>query len=205
LRERRDEIPSLAEFFLRKYAPNDGVEIPLRLRQAFLEHDWPGNVRELENVVRKFLVFRSVDVITNELRRKSKNARTVTIAAPYRTETAEQRMSAAAGIAPRAPLASAAPVQQAWTDEPVEAEPVPAMPHNGRASVSAPSLAEVDQARRKAEIDTILAALNSTLWNRKQAARLLRIDYKALLYKMKKLGIGEKSPAEASLEAGSSD
>jgi DNA-binding NtrC family response regulator len=31
------------------------------------------------------------------------------------------------------------------------------------------------------------------LWNRKQAAKLLNIDYKALLYKMRKLGIGERS------------
>ena len=35
----------------------------------------------------------------------------------------------------------------------------------------------------------ILAALNTTHWNRKRAATVLRIDYKALLYKMKKLGI----------------
>jgi DNA-binding NtrC family response regulator len=31
--------------------------------------------------------------------------------------------------------------------------------------------------------------LNSTRWNRKQAAALLKIDYKALLYKMKKLNL----------------
>ena len=39
----------------------------------------------------------------------------------------------------------------------------------------------------------ILAALNSTGWNRKQAAALLKIDYKALLYKMKKLSVEEKA------------
>jgi DNA-binding NtrC family response regulator len=53
-------------------------------------------------------------------------------------------------------------------------------------------LAKVDRARREAETQAIVAALNATLWNRKQAALLLNIDYKALLYKMKKLGIGEK-------------
>ena len=45
------------------------------------------------------------------------------------------------------------------------------------------------KAKEQAEIDAILAALNSTRWNRKQAARLLKIDYKALLYKMKRLGV----------------
>jgi len=36
--------------------------------------------------------------------------------------------------------------------------------------------------------------LNATRWNRKEAAALLKIDYKALLYKMKKLGV-EVKPA----------
>jgi len=61
-----------------------------------------------------------------------------------------------------------------------------------RAEVS-PILEQVTQARKQAETDAILAALNSTRWNRKQAAALLKIDYKALLYKMKKLGV-EDSP-----------
>jgi DNA-binding NtrC family response regulator len=43
-----------------------------------------------------------------------------------------------------------------------------------------------------AETEAILAALTSTRWNRKQAAALLKIDYKALLYKMKKLGVEDK-------------
>lgn len=52
-----------------------------------------------------------------------------------------------------------------------------------------PILARVNRAKEQAETDAILAALSSTRWNRKQAAELLNIDYKALLYKMKKLSI----------------
>jgi two-component system, NtrC family, response regulator AtoC len=55
-----------------------------------------------------------------------------------------------------------------------------------------PILEQVTRAKQQAETDAILAALNSTRWNRKQAAVLLKIDYKALLYKMKKLGLEEK-------------
>jgi hypothetical protein len=40
----------------------------------------------------------------------------------------------------------------------------------------------VGKAKRPAEAETIIAALNSTHWNRKQPAALLKIDYKALLY-----------------------
>jgi two-component system, NtrC family, response regulator AtoC len=56
-------------------------------------------------------------------------------------------------------------------------------------SGSAPILEQVTKAKQQAETEAILAALNSTRWNRKQAASLLKIDYKALLYKMKKLGV----------------
>jgi two-component system, NtrC family, response regulator AtoC len=56
-----------------------------------------------------------------------------------------------------------------------------------------PSLQQVRKAKLQAETTTILAALKSTSWNRRQAAALLEIDYKALLYKMKKLGIDEQS------------
>lgn len=56
-------------------------------------------------------------------------------------------------------------------------------------SDGAPVLEQVVKAKLRAETDVILAALNSTRWNRKRAAAMLKIDYKALLYKMKKLGI----------------
>jgi two-component system response regulator AtoC len=51
-------------------------------------------------------------------------------------------------------------------------------------------LHDVSDATRTAETEAILAALNEARWNRKKAAISLGIDYKALLYKMKKLGIG---------------
>jgi two-component system response regulator AtoC len=68
--------------------------------------------------------------------------------------------------------------------------PAPAVP-------SPPILEQVTRAKHLAESEAILAALHSTHWNRKKAATLLKIDYKALLYKMKKLGIQGDSAAEA--------
>jgi two-component system response regulator AtoC len=60
-----------------------------------------------------------------------------------------------------------------------------------------PILEHVTKVKRQAETDAILAALDSTRWNRKHAAAILKIDYKSLLYKMKKLGIDD-SPAPLS-------
>jgi len=55
-----------------------------------------------------------------------------------------------------------------------------------------PILEQVSQAKQHAERTAILAALESSRWNRKRAAAALKIDYKALLYKMKKLGIEDQ-------------
>ncbi len=53
-------------------------------------------------------------------------------------------------------------------------------------------LAEVTDAQKRAEAEAILGALDSTRWNRKQAAALLEVDYKVFLYKMKKFNIPGK-------------
>jgi DNA-binding NtrC family response regulator len=74
----------------------------------------------------------------------------------------------------------------------------PAEPADRQSNASKISvLGRVDQARRQAEAEAILAALNARQWNRKQAAALLNVDYKALLYKMKKLGIGDRASSSA--------
>jgi two-component system response regulator AtoC len=60
-----------------------------------------------------------------------------------------------------------------------------------------PVLEQVTKDKREAETNAILAALDSTRWNRKQAAAILKTEYKSLLYKMKKLGIDD-GPASIS-------
>jgi DNA-binding NtrC family response regulator len=70
---------------------------------------------------------------------------------------------------------------------------VAALPAGRPTSTAAPILEQVTKAKEQAEIDAILAALHATRWNRKKAASLLKIDYKALLYKMKKLSIEGKA------------
>ena len=59
--------------------------------------------------------------------------------------------------------------------------------HEGDTEI--PILQKLERVNQKAEAETILAALHSARWNRKRAASMLNIDYKALLYKMKKLGL----------------
>ena len=56
LRERKTDIPLLAEHFLKKYADENGKEIKGFSREAMdnlMKYDFPGNVRELENIVER--------------------------------------------------------------------------------------------------------------------------------------------------------
>ncbi len=69
LRERPEDIPLLAEYFLRRYARKHGKEVKAfspEVLKAFAEYSWPGNVRELENTVERLVVFARREIITPE-------------------------------------------------------------------------------------------------------------------------------------------
>jgi len=66
LRERREDIPLLAEHFLRRAAAASGKAIrgfTPEAMAALLRHPWPGNVRELENVVERAVTLAVADQI----------------------------------------------------------------------------------------------------------------------------------------------
>jgi transcriptional regulator with PAS, ATPase and Fis domain len=69
LRLRKEDIPPLAEYFLRRYGEENGKALrgltPEAL-QVLQEHDWPGNVRELENDIERAVVLTQADWITAE-------------------------------------------------------------------------------------------------------------------------------------------
>ena len=71
LRERVEDIPVLAEYFLNKHSTAMKKQAPLlnnRAVQALMAYHWPGNIRELENLVRKIVVLGDVQIALNELR-----------------------------------------------------------------------------------------------------------------------------------------
>ena len=59
LRERREDVPALARFFLERHSEEhrrDAPELTPEVIQILLDHDWPGNVRELENYMERAVV-----------------------------------------------------------------------------------------------------------------------------------------------------
>ncbi len=70
LRERREDIPALTEFFLNLYSRENGRPAapftPYSMR-LLREHSWPGNIRELENLVNRYTILGSEDAVTEAL------------------------------------------------------------------------------------------------------------------------------------------
>ncbi|MEM7264083.1 MAG: helix-turn-helix domain-containing protein, partial [Planctomycetota bacterium] len=69
LRERREDIPLLSEFFMEKACKKSGRERPRIDNQTLYQlynYDWPGNVRELENEVERLCALAG-DAVTSEL------------------------------------------------------------------------------------------------------------------------------------------
>ena len=180
LRERRDEIIPLAEFFLLRYTARYGrpaVRPSARLRDAFLTHSWPGNVRELENVIKRFVILQDESLVLAELERQ----RPIDVAPPMATPAP----------APLAPVATAPPVVVASPPPVVSAPPSAPVPDFHDEASGGPARLP-DLARRaalSAERDAIQQALDHFRWNRRKAAQQLGVSYKTLLNKMKECGI----------------
>jgi len=69
LRERREDIPLLANFFTARYSEKVKrrvVGISPKARACLMRYDWPGNVRELENAVERAVVLGSTEMILPE-------------------------------------------------------------------------------------------------------------------------------------------
>jgi two-component system response regulator AtoC len=140
LRERKEDIPALMQYFLRKNSLLLGRPQPSlspRALQILQEYSWPGNIRELENIVKRIVALDGDSVVSD--------LGSLVTATHHSNENAE-------GLSLK---------QAART------------------------------ASRQAEKELILKVLARTHWNRKRAAQQLQISYKALLYKLRQMGLDE--------------
>ncbi|MFN3395954.1 MAG: sigma-54-dependent transcriptional regulator [Thermodesulfovibrionales bacterium] len=69
LRDRKEDIPELANFFLKKYTHKLSKEVKAIDSEAMsilINYDWPGNVRELENVIERAVILSETELIMSE-------------------------------------------------------------------------------------------------------------------------------------------
>ena len=169
LRERREEIPVLCDYFLKKYSVHYNKpyqDLSADTMRLLREYDWPGNIRELENVIKRTVVLGTEINMRNELM--------------HGLAMAAHRAPSAETPAPVPPHAARAAQGAAAVAEAQPTEPPPANC----------SLKDVSRsAARGAERDLIARMLQRTRWNRKETADILGISYKALLYKIKENGL----------------
>jgi len=79
LRERREEIPVLTDYFLRKYSEEYNRQmttLSAQTRALFQSYQWPGNIRELENFVKRIVVLESEEFFALELQQQPQDRST---------------------------------------------------------------------------------------------------------------------------------
>lgn len=151
LRERPEDIPLLADFFLRQFNQSLGKQIegiqPEAMR-LLINHEWKGNVRELENAVERAVALASNKTLTVEDFSEGMLKQTQTI-------------------------------------------PIPAtIPEEGL---------HLENLIGKIEKELLLKALQETHWVKKEAAKLLHINFRSFRYRLDKYGI-KKNKNGASAE-----
>jgi two-component system response regulator AtoC len=169
LRERREEIPILAEHFLQKYSRQYNraeARLSRELLERFQAYTWPGNVRELENLIKRIVVLESEEFVAHEM--PGHDAGQAPVSGARRNGAGVPRGAAPAKDA--GPGSNGAGRRAGW--------------------VAGMGLKEVaKRAARDAERGVIKEVLEEVRWNRVEAARRLKISYKALLYKIQECGL----------------
>ncbi len=143
LRDRKQDIPQLCEYFLQKMSRQFRRSMPL-LSPATLEllkrWDWPGNLRELENWIARTVILGSDEALVVELKRRLQ-------------------------------------------------------PSDGRADRDLRPNSLKDGTNPAASVATgalILKALQANRWNRRKTADELKMSYRALLFRLRSVGMPQK-------------
>ena len=162
LRERADDIPILAEELLSRVADDYQIPMPELSSEAISEltrYHFPGNVRELANVLE-----RAVALCENAIIMPDDLQLTLTV-----------------------------PTEEQFTKPVFDSKHKSSEPEGPINKASGPALPEdeesLDSYLENIEKSVIVDALEATRWNKTAAARKLGITFRALRYKLKKLGL----------------
>jgi len=191
LKERRDDIPGLVHYFIKKYNERENASVKSvtpEVMKRLSDHSWPGNVRELENVIEEACVMADGDVIEAV---KLPDSPATQSAGSGRTEAAgggdagsllERRAPAPFGSANR--IVRGTITSGDGMD--CETPRAPVMKPGPGAAADFMDI-ELPCTLEDAEIRIIRKTLELTAGNRTRAAKLLGISLRSLQMKLKKI------------------
>jgi two-component system response regulator AtoC len=155
LKERREDIPVLAEYFREQLESRFGkssAPLGAELLELLRAGDWPGNIRELENRMARYVVLGR---------------------------------------------------EEAATDIPLRRRPVFA-PLSPELDATVPLKRRAKEAIREMEKRVIFDVLQANRWNRRKAAQVLKISYRALIYKIREADLTQRNGNTVSESGGKS-
>ncbi len=172
LRDRVEDIPELAQHFIRVYAARAGRE-PLHMDDDALAllkaHPWPGNIRELENVIERAVVIAEGQVLT----------------------AAELPIEVSGGTAIGIPNIHYADGHSFLSDDDLT-EPASILISSDATRLVPPSTSLATHARAETdrrEREQLVRALSSAGGNKSEAARALGVARSTLVSRLKRLGL----------------
>jgi len=162
LRERKEDIDLLVDYFMEKYCIELGKKpVPMGrdIRAHFQRYPWPGNIRELENIIRGIIALQKTDAVYSEL-----------------------KLAQGAGVPEGEELRSRITIlSQVWDDRKIK-QHIKGKKDVPLKEITKEYVAEVEK-------EAIARALDHTRWNRKKAAELLQVSYKTLLNRIDEFGL----------------
>lgn len=173
LRKRPEDILPLIDYYIEEYSSEfDGKRI-LRPDYSVLEklkaYTWPGNVRELQNILSRYRVFGNWKEIINDLDLKSRFFEISSLEKQFFTDSSLVNVLLELNS------------EYSWN----------------QASFSLKNITQ--KAIDRVEKEVISSVLDMTDWNRSKASKILKINYRTLLNKIKDLNI-KRLPTQRSLE-----
>lgn len=184
LRERPEDIPALIEYYFKKYLPEHPktkVERPdKRTMERLCSYQWPGNVRQLQNCIKKQMVLNSWDKIFEELPDDAHAA------GPSSSEDISMGQSVGSGIYSSDYKLDTDPgnhrlrIISEFVDMSTSSEKL-------FEDISLKKIKKL--ASDKVEKEVITFVLEKVGWNRSKAAKILKVSYKTLLYKMSEFDV----------------
>ncbi|MCG8615095.1 MAG: sigma-54 dependent transcriptional regulator [Desulfobacterales bacterium] len=175
LRKRQEDIPALIEYYFRlyrsEYPTSQGIKPDADTLAKLTSYHWPGNVRQLQNCIKKQMVLNDWGKIIEEL---PEDPEAVT------ADTQAQDAGKADALFPNEANSERMKIISEFVDLSTSSEKL-------FEDISLKKIKKL--ASDKVEKEVITFVLDKVGWNRSRAAKILKVSYKTLLYKMSEFNV----------------